>query len=125
MKPHLNKGRVFLVLGLSGMLAACAGPGPRPEGEMQNAQQVIQRAQASEARQYEPVLLNQAQNKLADAEELIEEKEHREARRLLEEAAVDAELAMERAETKQVREAAEQLNQSIEALRQQLNQQQQ
>jgi tRNA G46 methylase TrmB len=125
MKPHLNKGRVFLVLGLSGLLAACAGPGPRPEGEMQTAQQAIERAQANDARQHEPVLLNQAQNKVADAQELIKEEEYREARRTLEQAAVDAELAMARTETEQARIAVEQLNQSIEALRKQLDERQQ
>ena len=124
MRPHFNKGRVFLVLGLSAVLTACAGPGPRPEGEMQNARTVIQRAEANDARQHEPVLLNQAQTKVADAQELIDDEEYDEARRVLEEAAVDAELALARTETEQARIAAEELNKSIEALRNQLNRQQ-
>lgn len=124
MKPHLNKGRVFLVLGLSGILAACAGPGPRPEGEMQSAQNAIQSAQSNNAREYEPILLNDAQNKVSDAELLIEEREYHEARRLLEQAAVDAELASARAETGRAKAAAEEINRSIEQLRQQINSEQ-
>lgn len=125
MNPHVNKGRVFLVLGLSGILAACAGPGPKPDGELQNAESAIERAQASGAREHEPALLNRAQGKVADAEELMEAEEYEEARRVLEQAAVDAELATARTETQQARDAAEELNESIEALRRQLDDRQQ
>ena len=125
MNPLVHKVRVCLVLGLTGVLAACANPAPRPDGEMQVAQSAIQTAQSNDARQHEPVLLNQAQNKVADAENLIEQEEYREARRVLEQAAVDAELATARTETEQARLAAEQLNESIEALRKQLNERQQ
>lgn len=91
---------------------------------MQSAQDAIQRAEANDAREYEPVLLNQARNKVADAELLIEDREYREARRMLEKAAADARLAAARSDTAKTRNAAEELNQSIDALRQQIDGQQ-
>lgn len=122
MKRHENRGRLILVLGLSGLLAACAGPSQtRPQGEMQAAQSAIQRAQSNDAREYEPLLLNQAQTKLADAELLIEDEKYGEARRLLEQAEVDAELAAARSVTERARVAAQQLKESIDSLSKQLD----
>lgn len=121
MKPHFYKGRIFLVLGLSALMAACAGPGPRPEGEMQSARSAIEAAEADNAREYEPVMLKRAQNKLAEAEELLEDRKNREAKRKLDEAKVDAELASARTETAQARVAVEELNRNIEAMRERIN----
>lgn len=125
MKPHQYLGRTAVVLGLSATIAACAGPGPKPDSELQTAQAAVQRAEASDAREFNPVLLNDARNKIADAEQLMEGEDYREARRLLEQAELDARLAGARSETDKAEQAVEEVNDSIDKLRQRLNSEQQ
>jgi len=108
-------------LGCTVVLAGCAGPGPRPDSELLSAASAIEQAEASQARQYEPVLLNQAQNKIADARELLDREEHDRARRLLHQAEVDAQLAGARSETAKARQAVDEINRNIESLRTQMN----
>ncbi|MBW7469513.1 DUF4398 domain-containing protein [Marinobacter sp. M216] len=130
MKPHKLIPRTFVILALTSALMACAGPGPKPTSELQLARASIQQAEANDARQFDPVLLNQAQNKLADARELIDkpdpdEEDYTEARRLLEQAAVDAQLAGARAETEKAQRAVAEISRSIEDLQNQLEMDQQ
>lgn len=66
-------------------------------------------------------MLNQAQNKVADARELMDREEYRKAERMLEQAAVDAQLAAARSETEKARRAVAEINRSIDELQDQLN----
>lgn len=125
MKPHQYLGRTALITGLALTIAACAGPGPRPDGKLQTAESSIQQAESSDAREFNPILLNDAQNKVADARELMEQERYREAEVLLDQAAVDAQLAGARSETDKARSAVEQLNENIETLRQRMQAEQQ
>ncbi|WP_372985918.1 DUF4398 domain-containing protein [Marinobacter sp.] len=120
MKPHNHYARTLILLGLTATLIGCAGPGPRPDSQLQWADTSIQQAEAADAREFEPILLNEAQNKLADARELIDREEYGRAERLLEQAAVDAQLAGARAETEKARRAVAEINSSIENLRKQM-----
>ncbi|MBW4936222.1 DUF4398 domain-containing protein [Marinobacter sp. F4206] len=125
MKPHKLIPRTFVILTLTAALMACAGPGPKPTSELQIAESSIQQAEANDARQFDPVLLNDAQNKVADARELMdksdpEEEDYTEARRLLEQAAVDAQLAGARAETEKTQRAVAEISRSIEDLQNEL-----
>ena len=112
------------VVGLALALAGCAGSVKPPTVEKRTAESSIQQAVASDARDFEPVLLNEAQNKLADAEALMSEEMSEEAYQdavhLLEQASVDAQLAGARAETAKARQAVEEVNKNIESLRQQM-----
>lgn len=125
MKPKTHHVHILIMLGMTVFLIGCAGPGPRPDSQLQWAETSIQQAEATDARQFEPVLLNQAQNKLADARELIDREEYRQAERLLEQAAVDAQLAGARSETEKARRAVAEINSSIERLRMQMETDQQ
>lgn len=125
MKPHQYLGRAAVIVGLAITIAACAGPGPRPDGKLEVAESAIQRAEATDARKFNPILLNDAQNKVADARGLIERERYKEAELLLEQAEVDARLAGARSETDKARDAVKQLNQNIETLRQQMQAEQQ
>lgn len=125
MKPHHYLGRAAVIVGLAITIAACAGPGPRPDGKLQTAESAIQQAEASDAREFNPIILNDAQNKVADARELIEKERYAEAELLLEQAEVDAQLAGARSETDKARDAVQQLNQNIETLRRQMQADQQ
>ncbi|MBS8239485.1 DUF4398 domain-containing protein [Marinobacter lipolyticus] len=108
------------VMGAALALGGCASPGEPPESELRSAEASIQQAVSSDAREFEPVLLNQAQNKVADAEELIEQEQYQQAERLLEQASVDAQLAGARSSTAKAEAAVEEINRSIESLRQRI-----
>ena len=114
-------GRIALVFGLTTLMAACASKGTVPHQDLNAAEESVRQAEAADARDFEPVLLNRAQNKVADARQLIDQESYQEAERMLEQAQVDAQLAEARAETAKARNAVEEVNQSIEQLRRQLN----
>ncbi len=120
MNKHTSMLGAAGILGIAVVIGGCASSVERPDGKLQTAESAIQQAVSSDARKFEPVLLNQAQNKVADAEELIEAEKYREAGRLLEQAAVDAELAGARSDTAKARQAVEEINSNIEALRQRM-----
>ncbi|PCM43108.1 DUF4398 domain-containing protein [Marinobacter sp. ANT_B65] len=124
----MNKHKSMLytagITGIALSIGGCASPGERPDSDLQSAESSLQQAVAADARKFEPVLLNNAQNKVADAKSLIEQEKYVEAERLLEQAAVDAQLAGTRSETAKAKHAVEEINKNIESLRKQINQDQ-
>lgn len=120
MNKHTSMLGAAGIIGIAVVVGGCASSGERPDGKMQTAESAMQQAVASDARDFEPVLLNQAQNKLADAEEQIETENYLEASRLLEQATVDAQLAGARSDTAKAKQAVEEINSNIEALRQRI-----
>ncbi len=121
MKPINHLARPWMLVTMSTFLVACAGPGPKPDSELQAAESSVRQAESADARKFEPVMLNQAQNKVADARELMDREEYRKAERMLEQAAVDAQLAAARSETEKARRAVAEINRSIDELQDQLN----
>ena len=94
--------RRFGAVIILGTLAAC-GSVPAPVGEMSAAQTAVTAAEEAKATQYAPADLDRARDKLIRAEAAVQEEDNEEARRLAEEALVDARLAeaKARAETAQ------------------------
>jgi hypothetical protein len=88
-----------------GGLAACGGV-PAPVGEMSAAQTAVTAAEQADAAQYAPSDLDRARDKLIRAQAAMEEDDNQEARRLAEQALVDARLA----EAKARAETAQQLH---------------
>ena len=124
MNKHKSMLHTAGLAGIALIIGGCASPGERPDADLNNAQNSIQEAVSADAREYEPILLNDAQNKVADAENLIDQEKYVEAERLLEQAAVDAQLAEARSDTAKARQAVKEINDNIESLRQQINQDQ-
>lgn len=120
MKKRSSMLSAASILGIAVVVGGCASSGERPDGELRTAESSIQQAVSADARQYEPVLLNQAQNKIADAEKLIDSESYFEATRLLEQASVDAQLAGARSNTAKAKQAVEEINGNIDALRQRI-----
>lgn len=124
----MNKFKSILytagIAGVALTIGGCASSGERPDSDLQSAESSLQQAVAADARKFQPVLLNNAQNKVADAKNLIEQEQYTEAERLLEQASVDAQLAGARADTEKARQAVEEINQNIESMRNQINQDQ-
>ena len=124
MIKHKSMLYIAGITGIALSLGGCASSGERPDSDLQSAESSLQQAVAADARQYEPVLLNNAQNKVADAKKLIEQEKYREAERLLEQAAVDAQLAGARSYTAKVSQAVQEINSNSESLRNQITQDQ-
>lgn len=121
MKANRYLWHVAFALGGTAFLAGCSSQGPRPDSELLTAASAVEQAEASQARQFEPVLLNSAQNKIADARELVDREEYDRARTLLLQAEVDAQLAGARSETAKAQQAVEEINKSIEQMRMQMD----
>ncbi|MGQ0750376.1 MAG: DUF4398 domain-containing protein, partial [Betaproteobacteria bacterium] len=99
-------------------LAACAST-PPPVGELAAARAVVSQVETAGAR-YAPHQLRIAQNKLARAEAAMANEDHERARRLAEQAEVDARLARSLAESEQAREALAEVQRGTQALKQEL-----
>lgn len=105
-----------LVCGAIGLSGCSAG---RPPVEsLSTAEFAVRRADDSQVAQYAPLELRIAREKLERAKQAMEAQEYDQARRLAEQAAVDAQLAETKAGAESARQAAQALRKSIETLRQ-------
>ena len=107
-----------LLLGALGVVLAthlgCAGPSPQPA--IANAERAVQLAEEAQARRYAASELGEALRELRSAREMAQSSSNWiEARRLAEKAYVDAQLAVETAQTEQLRVSLAELRRSIES----------
>ena len=102
-----------LLIGAGG----CASTPDRPEGELATAAANIDQAQQAGAAEYSAAELAAAQDKLAKARAAAERDETVMARWLAEQAALDAELANAMTRSRKAESAVDELNETIEALR--------
>lgn len=110
----------FLLSGI--VIAGCAtDPGPKPESELEAARSAVEAADKAGAQDVEPAMLTAAKSKLDSARTLIEAQRYAEARRVLEQAEVDAHLAEARAKTQEVRNELGDVKASIDSLRRNLD----
>ena len=114
-------------LTLAVLITACASaPLQKPDQAISTAQYAIQQAQQSVPQGAQSLPLYRAQQKLDRARALVETEDptregYTEARRLAEQAAIDARLAEVQAEAQQARTQTEKLEQSVLTLQQELN----
>jgi septal ring factor EnvC (AmiA/AmiB activator) len=102
-----------LLIGAGG----CASTPDRPESELAMVAANIDQAQQAGAAEYSAAELAAAQDKLAKARAAAERDETAIARRLAEQAALDAELANAMTRSRKAESAVDELNDTIEALR--------
>ena len=100
-------------------VAACAS-GPPPDAEMGAAELALSQAEDAEAAARAPGPYALARDKVERARDAMADGENLEARRLAEQALVDAQLAEAEARSAIARENAAELRQSIETLREEL-----
>ena len=98
--------------------AGCAATPERPVEELTRARTVIEQAEKSGATQHASAELERARSKLNAAEAAASDGKLESARQLAAEAALDAEFASALAAAAESRNAAEELEKSVEALRQ-------
>lgn len=96
-------------------LAACASV-PRPEGELAAADLSLRKAEQAEAGRYAALELRVAREKLEEARAAARDDRNLEARRLAEQAGVDAQVAEQKARTAWATQAATAIREDIEQL---------
>jgi Domain of unknown function (DUF4398) len=111
--------RWIMIGGLVVGLAACASD-PAPEAELAAAEVAVDEAEEANAPAQASGPYELARDKLERAREAMEDGENLEARRLAEQALVDAQLAEAQARSEVARENAAELRASIETLQDEL-----
>jgi hypothetical protein len=100
-------------------LVSCAGEPERPSAEMTRAGTIIGQAEKdTDTQQFAAAELQQARDKLNQAEMASKDGRNAEAERLAMQAALDAEYATAKAGNGEAQKAAEELDRSLESLRQ-------
>lgn len=119
MSSATRSGSAFFVVAtlLLGGIAGCASTGDRPDRELAAAEVTIEQAQQSGAGRYGSMELGAAQQKLAAARAAVQRDDMHTARRLAEEASLDAELASATARNRKARSAVDEINETIDVLR--------
>lgn len=120
MKEIWSGSRLMLVAVPLATLAACASSPERPFQELARAEASIEQAERYNAREFGAAELDAAREKFARARSAADDGDNLVAARLAREAAVDAELATAITRNRQSEQAVEELNRSIETLRQEI-----
>ena len=108
--------RFVLILLLAAGLGACASV-PPPESQMGKADLALRKAEQADAAHFAPLEMRTARTKLEAARAAMRDKQNLEARRLAEQAKLDATLAEATAQAAQRQEATDTIRADIEALR--------
>lgn len=106
------------VIALAVTLTACAATPEAPTAEMTRARTLIEQAEQQGAQQFAGAELERAREKLRRAEADVDQGNTEEAERMSMQAAVDAEYAAVKASSAEAQKAADELDQSLETLRQ-------
>lgn len=117
--------RLFILIASTTGLIACASNPPPPSQQILISRTVVNQAETAGAREFAPLELSRAKEKLRQAEEAAKAERNLLARYLAEEAEVDATLASTKARSERARQAQFELEQGLETLRQELDRQQQ
>lgn len=116
---HRRRGLITATVGVALVAAfstACASM-PPPTQTMAQAELAVRQAEQAQAQQHAPLDLYQAEEKLQTARRAMANEDYLVARRLAEEALVQAQLAEQKAQTAQAEQAAQELQEGVTALR--------
>ncbi|MDM8565231.1 DUF4398 domain-containing protein [Candidatus Halobeggiatoa sp. HSG11] len=118
MKISLKIG-VLLSVGL--LLISCGTSKQPPTEKIAGAELAISRAQDNNAKDFAAIELRQAQDNLEKAKQAVTDEEYDKATRLAEQAFMDASLAETKAESEKASKAAEEMRESVETLKQEMD----
>lgn len=110
-----------ILLTLVAAMSACATSADRPYQQIARAEASIEQAQQSRAQQFGASELDAAQDKLARARAAADNNDNLMAARYAEQATLDANLAIAITRNRQAQLSVEELNRSIETLRQEIS----
>ncbi|RKZ38867.1 MAG: DUF4398 domain-containing protein [Gammaproteobacteria bacterium] len=103
------------------LMSGCGNALKPPTDKVANAELAISRAQDGNAQTYAPIELRQAEDHLQKAKAAIQAEEYKQAKHFAEKALLDATLAESKAESETARQAAKEMRESIDTLRQETN----
>lgn len=119
-----NFGLYALSIAFVGLLAGCtigaSDDAMSAKSEIGEARGAIKLADKESTQATKPGALYEAQQKLRQANELYQNQDYAEAARMAEKATVDAELALELADSAEAQETATELLRGVDTLRQEL-----
>lgn len=119
-EPHrLSLRLVILIAGLFTLVACASTPEP-PTQALQAAEQAITTAEQARVADYASPELNEARLNLASAKNAVQEKEMVLALHLAEQSRVNAELASAKAEMLKARSVNEEMQKSLDTLKQEM-----
>ncbi len=116
MNRYLN---ILSVITGAVLIAACASTSP-PTQQLTETRMVIEQAEQLGAEEFAPLEIRDAKIKLQQARDAIDAEDYDKAKRLLEHARVDAELAEVKARSAKSQQAAAELRESIRVLKEEL-----
>jgi|SRR5690554_267513 len=102
-------------------LTACANNAPTPDTLLSQAQSGVQQARSVDAEKYAPLALRDAKQNLEKAQAAIAKKENLKAREWLEKSIADSELAVSQSHAKKSERAADQVEENLRVLEQEVN----
>jgi hypothetical protein len=117
-----RKWTIFTIIFLVSIIPACAGVAPMEK--MVKLESQIANARQAEAIVYSPLELKFAEDKYELAQDAIENKKYDVARQLADEALLDAQFAEIKALSVRAEKEAQEMRESIETLRSELNRRQ-
>lgn len=109
------------ILATSLLLVASCASTPPPTSQMAVAEAAVQTANNSNTSEHAPRELQVAVSKLASARQALERKDYEQARKLAEQAEIDAQVARVRAEAVSAGIAARESEEAARVLREELN----
>ena len=112
-----SRTNILALLTGTALTAGCSTVQP-PREKMGAAEMAIQQAEISKAPQYAGAELRMAQDKLEQAKRAMDDERYQDARRLAEQASVDAQLASSRAQSVEAQQVVDDMRETIESLRQ-------
>lgn len=123
MKP-LFQGICFVVTCFAVLTIGCATPNVSYTESLTTADLSIKAAENSNATLYAPMELKLARDKISAAKEAVEKEEFVQAKRLADEALMDAKLAEAKAQSERTKKITQEMKDSIETLRHEIDRKQ-
>ncbi|MDT8386204.1 MAG: DUF4398 domain-containing protein [Thiogranum sp.] len=105
-----------VALGAALAMSGCSST-PPPRSELAQAEQAVNEALSENAMEFAALEVQKAREKLALAQDAMRDEDYKEAKRFSEQALVDAELAVAKADAGKAQQSAQELERTIERLR--------
>lgn len=116
----MSNFRAFALTGALVLSLSACSSAPKPKAELAMTASALQAAESAGAREYAPIELRLAREKQTLADKAMADEEYGRAKRLSNEAKVDAELAKAKTDAERSRIALREVQNSVQMMRQEI-----